>query len=402
MVLCYKKDIAMRQLLPCIFLTLSMGVLPIHADNWMKRLPDKTFVSTLSIPGSHDAATGSGWASLEDMGDRYAKTQELTIAEQWTLGVRAFDLRPCAYEGYLNVNHGIMPTKLHFDEVLMQLRDSLVANPSEFVILHVLHAKDGDMVENYEQQLMQLMVSDELKDYLVDFKKNLRVQDLRGKMLLLSRDQYADQPVTGGIFMDWSGEVNWEVQSQGRIVGRQSEATCYVQDYSDTHQPGDVDKKVGAILTMLDYSSKHYGTMSSNKVWMFNLASAYSMIESFFGYELSLSDGYRDNATYTNAAIVDYLSTVTRPTPTGVILMDFAGVDESNGYKVRGKELVHALIENNFTYIEDVLAGVSATTASDNQKPACYSLKGECLSAPRRGEVNVLRLPDGTVRKVKY
>ena len=92
-----------------LFLLLS-GVLitgtPLRAENWMARLPDKTFASYVTIPGSHDAATGSGWAAgYPALGDRYARTQDLTIGEQWTLGIRAFDAntRREVYERQLGV-----------------------------------------------------------------------------------------------------------------------------------------------------------------------------------------------------------------------------------------------------------------------------------------------------------
>ena len=38
--------------------------------------------------------------------------------------------------------------------------------------------------------------------------------------------------------------------------------------------------------------------------------------------------------------------------------MDYAGVDKSKGYDVCGLQLVQALIDNNFGYIEDVPVGI--------------------------------------------
>lgn len=66
---------------------------------------------------------------------------------------------------------------------------------------------------------------------------------------------------------------------------------------------------------------------------------------------ISTADGYRDNAAHTNATIIDYLDTH-EAGPTGIILMDYAGVDESNGYQTRGKELVEKIIANNFKYLK--------------------------------------------------
>ena len=48
-----------RLLLP----TLLMAALsPAFADDWMSRLDDGAYLTQLSIPGAHDAATGSGFS----------------------------------------------------------------------------------------------------------------------------------------------------------------------------------------------------------------------------------------------------------------------------------------------------------------------------------------------------
>lgn len=321
------------------------------ADNWMKHLPDETYVAVLSIPGSHDTATGEGFeADNESLGESFARTQDLTIGDQWALGIRAFDFRPATREGYLHCNHGIVATKAHFDKVLFQLRDSLIANPTEFAIIHLLHASSGDKVENaYNSMIQELLKNEEIKDYLADFRTDLTVGDMRGKILILSRDKYTSKPI-GGFFSNWCGYVDWNMQTQGLITGATSstyaKGKLYMQDFSDTHNTGDIDVKIEAINKMLDFSTKHVTKVRSQIVWVYNFASAYSKI--LFG--ASTSNGYRDNATYTHAAIINYLNTH-EAGPTGIILMDYAGVDQSGEYQTRGKELVDMLIANNFKYL---------------------------------------------------
>lgn len=56
-------------------------------NNWMASLPDNVYITQLSIPGAHDAATSGMILGAN-------KTQVLTIPNQWEAGVRAFDLRP--------------------------------------------------------------------------------------------------------------------------------------------------------------------------------------------------------------------------------------------------------------------------------------------------------------------
>jgi len=374
------------------FLSLFMLAVTAMAENWQYRLPDNTYVSVVSIPGSHDSATGSGWASgMGILGDRYAKTQELTIAEQWTLGVRAFDFRPCVYEDYMNLNHGIMPTKLHFEDTMLQLRDSLINNPSEFIIIHLLHDKDGDQVENaYNQRIVEFLQSDPIKDYLVDFKRALTVGDMRGKILILSRDKYATKPI-GGFLLNWKTDnVNWAEQTAGKIQGAASsiQGTLYMQDYSDTHNEGGIQTKLDAIKKMLDTSTKYRTITAAGIRWIYNFASAYSKVENLFGNEISLSDGYRDNASHTNAFIADYLKADGyKPGPTGIIMMDFVGVDETNGYKTRGRELVQAIIDNNFGYLDDIplsIGGVQEQEGLEKQPYATYDLSGRPLSTSSR------------------
>ncbi len=327
------------------FLLLLFTSIPVYSYNWMRQLPDDQYVSTVSIPGAHDAATGSGWAAGSTLGETYSTTQDLTISQMWEIGIRAFDFRPALYDGYMNLNHGITATKIKFDDVMYQLRDSLLANPSEFVIIHLLHASDGDNVDDdYGSRLHQLFDSDELKDFLSPFKYNLTVGDLRGKMLILSRDSYTN-PV-GGIFQNWTGSVDWNSQQNGRITGKNGSGSCIMQDYSETWQEGAMETKLSAMTKLLDYSVWHKTNSPTDIKWIFNFASAYSKVMSLFGYNISLSSGYRDNASHTNPLIIDYLSNQTGPT--GIIMMDYVGVANSNGYMVRGDEAVQMIIENNF------------------------------------------------------
>lgn len=347
-------------------LTLSALVLPASADNWMHRLPDDAYVSTLSIPGSHDSGTGNGFPGVTTsiygpFGDKYARTQDRSFEEQWNLGIRAFDLRPAVADGYINVNHGIMPTKLRFDNAIYFLRDKLIENPSEFVVIHLLHASAGDDNSSaYGDRLLELLGRDDLKDFFVEFKSTLTVREMRGKILLLSRDEYADKPV-GGFFRNWTGQIDWNAQTGGQIVGATgATAKLYMQDFAETYQDGALDRKVAAVQQMLEFSTKHVTNSASDIVWVYNFASAYSKVSRLYipfiiDQEISTSDGYRDNAAHTNAAIIDYLNDASHTAgPTGIVLLDYVGMEWSNGYQTRGQEVVDVIIANNFRYLQDM------------------------------------------------
>ena len=374
----------MRKLM--FFAVLLFASLTSSADDWMRRLPSGTYVAQLSIPGAHDACTGSGWMTGTSLlADRYARTQDLHISQLWAAGIRAFDLRPCVYSDYMNINHGIMPTNLHFEDVLHLLCDSLSQHPSEFAVIHLLHATDGDMVKDvYNERLVELLNQDWLKGRLVDFRRDLKLGEVRGKILILSRDSYADVPVTGGIFRNWTGEINWTKQMGVRILApNQTQSICIVQDCAETHEEGALDNKVAALEQLLEFARTHVATTSGAIRWILNFASAYSKVDDLFGNKISLADGYRDNAVHTHAAILRHLREKT-PGPAGIILMDYVGVDKSGDYEVRGKEVVDALIQNNYDFIS-YQTSIADTQQSAQSDGACYDLQGRRIERPTHG-----------------
>ena len=375
-------------------IALLMGSTQMNAENWMGRLPDSTYVATLSIPGAHDAATGSGWASgQEGLGESFAQTQELTLSEQWSIGIRAFDLRPCVKDDYLNINHGIVATSVRFDDALSLIRDSIIANPSEFAIIHLQHETDGDdNNSNYNKMILEILKRDDMKEYLMDFKTDLMISDMRGKILILSRNEYATTPI-GGFFKDWSFGTEWKTSK--KIAGPKSKTGAYFQqDFYNTVNA--IDTKVRVFSELLDYGMTRKTTTKSQIRWIFNFASGYS--QTLFGFPTS--DGYRDNATHTHAALLEYLAN-SPGGPTGAVMMDYVGVDKSGKYDVRGLEAVQAIIDNNFKYlIKDTTAIAPIETTLEGES-CIYSLTGTPLAQPHEG-INIIREADGTIRKVLY
>lgn len=323
------------------------------ADDWLTDIPDETYIANLSIPGTHDSGTGHGFTS--STGEEYSRCQDLTLTEQLEIGIRAFDFRPKVSGDHLHVNHGITATNLRFDDALFTLRDFLKEHPTEFAILHLLYATgfDNDK-EEYAQMLAELVQRDDLKDYFVEFRRDLTLGDMRGKMLILSRDEYAEEPVTGAFFKNWCGWIDWKTQTKCIIAGKgtdeMSSSALFVQDQAATYEEGKMDEKKRGIQEMLDYTTTHFATDTRQMPWVYNFLSAYSKVGIL---DISLSDGYRDNASITNALMIEYLENPENIAgPTGIVLMDYAGVSESNGYSTRGDELVDLIINNNFNYID--------------------------------------------------
>ena len=94
----------MKRISTTLFFLLGL-TLNIVAENWISRLPDHIFISQLSIPGTHDAATGNGVQLA-----MFAQCQDVSVDKQWEAGIRAFDLRPIVKKDHLHINHGIAET----------------------------------------------------------------------------------------------------------------------------------------------------------------------------------------------------------------------------------------------------------------------------------------------------
>ena len=376
-------------------MALFLGSAHVNAENWMSRLPDSTYVAVVSIPGAHDAATGSGWASgSEQIGQMFGQTQDLSLSEQWSVGVRAFDLRPCVKDDYLNINHGIVATSVRFDDALCLIRDSIAANPSEFAIIHLQHETDGDdNNSSYNKMLLEVLKREDIKEYLMDFKSDLLVSEMRGKILILSRNEYASTPI-GGFFRDWSFGTEWKTSK--KIAGPKSKTGSYFQqDFYNTVDA--IETKVRVFTELLDYGVTRKTTKRAEIRWIFNFASGYSKL-GLFNYPSS--DGYRDNATYTHAALLEYLNN-SPGGPTGVIMMDYVGTDKSDKYEVNGLQAVRAIIENNFKYPNNDSTAIVPIETISGGDANIYSLSGTPLAQPQEG-INIVREADGTIRKVFY
>ena len=83
---------------------------PIENSAWMTPLDDDIYVSQLSIPGTHDAAT----VNCEiDAG----RCQALSITEQLEMGIRFFDLRPTGFSEDMPIFHGASTANINLTAV---------------------------------------------------------------------------------------------------------------------------------------------------------------------------------------------------------------------------------------------------------------------------------------------
>ena len=319
---------------------------PQGVDNsqWMKGLADSRLVADLSLPGSHDACTADGWfyKDLGKIAEVSAKTQDLTIKEQLKVGMRVFDLRPeRMHDGanyVLRCSHGIMYTKLLVSDFFQQLKEFLAANPSEFCLLTVDLSATSDKTA-WGKEFTELVNSAEFRSMFADFKPRLTVGEMRGHVLMLSCQKYAEQPV-GGYCNGWISEKGHKELMKGNITGADGvETPLWVQDFWGKW---DREGKDEAVVSTLEAAVGRDLT-AEKPAWVINFPSAY------FG--LPFSDSYRDNAVKANKVAADWLSSHTGSV--GIIYMDFAGMEKSPSsfaetlYETYGMTLVDRVIQQN-------------------------------------------------------
>ena len=122
------------------------------ADSWMAAIPDELFLSEITIPGAHDAA--SLWPQLAFV----TKCQALDIAQQLNIGVRYLDIRLGADGDELILMHGFTKCKVSplpwadavtLGDVLEQCCAFLDAHPTETILFAVKH-EHGDEADDKE------------------------------------------------------------------------------------------------------------------------------------------------------------------------------------------------------------------------------------------------------------
>lgn len=350
-------------------------------NNWITPLDGAIYVSQLSIPGSHDAATGDGTTF------QLGKTQDLDLEDQWTLGIRAFDLRPrygsedntkLLYGNNLWINHGAVSTNWSMDAAVNLLKSKLEANPGEFAIVIMRHETEGDGTSaSWPDEMAKALESYSTltnnttgESLTVNFKPDLTIDDCRGKILFMMRSwtEYTAGPTVGG-YHGWSHDA---AAVESEIWGPEgSKGKLYIQDYYNldlgfTFSPNyfattgeAIYKKQSAICDMLDLAAKCHTNNDFANTWFYNHASGY-IYYTISDNGISTTDGYRGNAANNHPLIYNYLLgnavTINGATRTksvgssGIVLMDFVGVSTSDGHNVYGHLCPQIIIDNNYKY----------------------------------------------------
>lgn len=341
-----------------------------NGNNWITPLDDNIYVSQLSIPGAHDSCSKGADASA-------GRTQELSIDDQLLMGIRAFDLRPTTpniggedsgHNAQLPIYHGVTFCNIRLDEVFAKFNAFLTQNPGEFIIGIVRWESEGDAhwgLWSHSGEKNPKTFNASMRNFInnssyfpqnrkADFKKDITVGEMRGKILLIVRPNiytdagyYADNAYLGTTFIsDWhSGSESVEQGvyfhnvsgSNAPVIGN-----AVVQDY---YHDQDHDKKIRLIKEELQLSAQSHTNPNYKFTWFINHCSGYE------GVTALETNAYPKNARDINLPIYNYIAGQEKTVgSTGIMLLDFVGARESHGLTVYGDLLPQTIINNNYKY----------------------------------------------------
>ena len=169
--------------------------------NWMSKIPNEKSILLINIPGTHDTAAHIMNPLAEDV----ARTQNLTILELLNSGIRKLDIRIDLFnegeasDSDLHTCHGIFDCyyldeknnmkNLTYKHILLDIKKFLSENPSEMVILCTKSEK-GNSFNNYKRAVE--ILDKYVGDILVKYNKNLKLGEVRGKIVTTLYKVYDD------------------------------------------------------------------------------------------------------------------------------------------------------------------------------------------------------------------
>lgn len=288
---------------------------------WMNDLVDETPFFDLLLPGSHDSGANGGTIFTRP----WAKCQDLDITQQLEAGVRAFDVRVKADGDDLWIYHGAvyMGGSLR-DKIMTPIVNFLSQHPSESVVM--LYKKEGGDDAEY-QKLSARILADYAPYMCTGVNQSvLRMRDMRGKILLLTRNYVA--PLSGrfGFNVIYWGDK--ETDRRITISPYHGQANPFYAHIQDRYADATSEEKVSFADRLFANSEERYRA----GVWSINY--------------LSMTSGLKEVwrvASNINPIFIDKLKG-DKTKRRGVVYMDFAGATGVT----RGRDLVDAIIENNY------------------------------------------------------
>ncbi len=152
-------------------------------SNWMAQINDERPISTISMPGTHDAGTSTIPEQPAAI-FRAAHTQNFSVPSQFADGIRAFDIR---LKKNLQYGH-TLTCRDSFDSTMVAWDQFLTEHPTEFIVAMIGSDEggkwDSELKENFSKLIAQYP-----HRFVEDFSPATPIKDVRGKILVIRRQE---------------------------------------------------------------------------------------------------------------------------------------------------------------------------------------------------------------------
>ena len=322
--------------------------------NWTKYLKDDTYISDITIPGTHDSYTYDMPIKSE------GRDQQLNIKGQWEAGVRAFDVR--IGFNYV-IRHGPFAcfdglSSISMEDGYKMIKKQLDDHKDEFAIVFTAYETmdklEPGMPDDWRKIVRNAEISIFGEENIVSFRPDLTVYDVRGKIVLVHQNPYPTDTLnekTDDDYEEWLGscsERSWHNYPQYTGVW-----SCEAMHKPTTYYP-----KAFIIQNNYEPKKKHPEKIDSFKT----LANAYFDFPSAETWAINELSGYTQLAPFDSPDFAENVNKETYPfikankgKKFGIVLGDYMGVNNCKyewtafgvNARPRGRAVTRALIENN-------------------------------------------------------
>lgn len=226
-------------------------------ETWMANLPDETYVSQISMPGTHDAGA---YASTSTLDNALAQTQYLDIENQLDAGIRVLDFRPKYVVGNkeFNIAHGYVTYEdRSFDYVAGMAIEWLAEHPTEFLIFMLKneYGSNDDSMSGWQANMRNKLLSVSGKYRIDSFDPSMTLKEARGKILFLSRDFYVgeDGNTSDHNHGQWvGGKFNFGIDNNDYTAGFIGFGKSYLKNWKTKVFTSLSESELGEIFTISD------------------------------------------------------------------------------------------------------------------------------------------------------
>ena len=210
----------------------------VYQTDWMSSLRDDTPLLDLSLPGTHDSATGN----LGSFATEIVRTQSLPLDQQLDAGVRVLDIRCWAEHNGFTMHHGPISLGQTFGEVLRIVRTFLLHHPRETVLMRIMReGGGGGNTESFEQVFARYADTDGRDLFWHPTGNTPTLGEVRGKVVVLQ--DFTASPPVGLSYSMFNTEdhywvnTNWDLYNKWKLVrdhleyAREEKGKAYFMTY---------------------------------------------------------------------------------------------------------------------------------------------------------------------------